>query len=364
MKMDAEQKTKKLLNDALHLGASDIHFIPQEQGGFIRYRVDGKLIVMERSTDQLMKRLISHLKFISGMDIGERRRPQNRRLEMRIMNETVTMRLSTFPSSAAESLVIRLFPQQRALLLDSLPLFPAQTDRLKQLIQKPSGLIIICGPTGAGKTTTLYSLINKRQEGQHENVITLEDPVENRDSRFLQMEINEKAGVTYAAGLKSLLRHDPDLIMLGEIRDSETAKMAVRAALTGRLVMTTLHSSSAAGALKRLYDLGLTRHDLQEVVQGICSQRLVNILCPFCGDVCHIYCRKRRLTRRKAVFEILQGKELRSCLEIERKDAGKTYPVYSMDRALRKALALGFIPLSETQRLQTEEAGNGTNIPK
>ncbi|WP_416149386.1 ATPase, T2SS/T4P/T4SS family [Salipaludibacillus sp. HK11] len=237
MDMDIEQKTKLILSEALKFGASDVHLIPRERGSTIRYRVDGQLLDVEKLPLATMNKLIAHLKFISGMDIGERRRPQNSGLEMTLEHQVVFTRISTFPSSSFETLVLRLFPQKHSKSLEQLSLFPSQIKHLHQLIQKPNGLIIVCGPTGAGKTTTLYSLLQKRTEEINENIITLEDPVEQIQPGFLQMEINEKAGVTYATGLKSLLRHDPDLIMIGEVRDTETAKMAVRAALTGHSVM-------------------------------------------------------------------------------------------------------------------------------
>ncbi|SER68110.1 competence type IV pilus ATPase ComGA [Salipaludibacillus aurantiacus] len=350
MKMDVITKTKKIVMEGLYCGASDIHLIPQEKGSFVRFRVDGRLIVMERVPQIMMKKLISHLKFISGMDIGERRRPQNKGLEMKLERKTVFMRISTFPSPLSESLVIRLFPQRSAESLNSLSLFPAQSKQLVKLIQNKAGLIIVCGPTGAGKTTTLYSLLKQRKEGRHENIITIEDPVEQREPHFLQMEINERAGITYAAGLKSLLRHDPDLIMLGEVRDSETAEMAVRAALTGHLVVTTLHSASAQGALKRLNDLGISKSDLMEVVHGIAAQRLVDLLCPYCGEDCSLYCRKRRARRRVAVFEILKDEELKKCIYNLDSTNRSQYPAYSLNRGLKKAAALGFIPLKEIER--------------
>ncbi|MGJ9381769.1 ATPase, T2SS/T4P/T4SS family [Salipaludibacillus sp. CF4.18] len=234
--MDIEQKTRKIVERALQYGASDIHVVPDKLGGMLRFRVDGRLVDMEIMPEIFMKRMISHLKFVSGMDIGERRRPQNQGLELIVNNQKVFMRLSTFPSSAMESLVIRLFPLESEKEILQLSLFPTQTKELLELIKVKQGLIILCGPTGAGKTTTLYSLLTKRVKESHENIITLEDPVEQKQTNFLQMEINEKAGITYASGLKSLLRHDPDLIMLGEIRDPETAKMAIRASLSGHPV--------------------------------------------------------------------------------------------------------------------------------
>jgi len=350
MDMDIEKKTKLILSEALHYGASDVHFIPRERGSTIRFRVDGRLLDVEKLPYATITKLIAHLKFISGMDIGERRRPQNCGLEMTLHHQLVFMRISTFPSSTFETLVLRLFPQKHSQNLDQLSLFPAQTAELHRLIQKPHGLIIVCGPTGAGKTTTLYSLLERRTETVNENIITLEDPVEQKQPQFLQMEINEKAGVTYATGLRSLLRHDPDLIMLGEVRDAETAQMAVRSALTGHLVLTTLHSSSAKGALTRLHDLGVSKADLKEVVEGVVAQKLIEILCPYCGEDCQLHCRKRRVRRRAAIYEILVRSELNFCLKNLDELSELSFPKKTLNDWTNKAIALGYISAKEWNR--------------
>lgn len=350
MDMDIEMKTRLVLSEALQYGASDVHFIPRERGSIIRFRVDGRLLDVEKLPYATITKLIAHLKFISGMDIGERRRPQTRSLEMTLYHQLVFMRISTFPSSTFETLVLRLIPQKHSKSLDQLSLFPSQIAELHQLIQKPDGLIIVCGPTGVGKTTTLYSLLEKRTEFVNENIITLEDPVEQRQPHFLQMEINEKAGVTYATGLRSLLRHDPDLIMLGEVRDVETAQMAVRAALTGHLVLTSLHSSSAKGALKRLHDLGISKADLKDVVQGVVAQKLIEILCPFCGENCQLQCRKRRARRRAAIYEILVEDELTTCLGNLDELTEIPFPRKTLNDWTKKAIALGYISAKEWNR--------------
>ncbi len=348
--MEIEKKAKLVLLEAMEYGASDVHFIPRERGSIIRFRVDGRLLDVEKIPYATIKKLIAHLKFISGMDIGERRRPQNQGLEMTLHQQLVFMRISTFPSSTFETLVLRLFPQKQSKSLKQLSLFPSQITELHRLIEKPHGLIIVCGPTGAGKTTTLYSLLQKRTENINENIITLEDPVEQRQPHFLQMEINEKAGVTYAAGLRSLLRHDPDLIMLGEVRDTETAHMAIRTALTGHLVLTTLHSSSAKGALKRLNDLGVSNSDLKDVVQGVVAQKLVEVLCPFCGADCQLHCRKRRTRRRAAIYELLVKDDLQECLDHIDNLSNLTFPKKTLDDWTNKAIALGYISKNEWNR--------------
>jgi competence protein ComGA len=341
-------KIHTVVNDALHLGASDIHFIPQAEHAVIRMRVDGKIKLRQKLPNHMMRKLISHLKFVSGMDIGERRRPQNRGLDMRVGEKTIRMRLSTFPSQPSETLVLRLFLHKHELTIKRLALFPSQAKLLKDLISTTSGLIIISGPTGVGKTTTLYSLLKERQNKTNENVITLEDPIEQPETHFLQMEVNEKAGVTYAVGLKNLLRHDPDIIMLGEVRDQETAKMAVRAALTGHLVVTTVHSSSATGVIKRLIDLSIPQGDLEEVLHAVVAQRLIQLACPFCSQRCSLYCGKYRDRRRAALFEILYGEALRSSLKKARfSDNTEGVPVRSMACKFNMAVALGYVHQTE-----------------
>ncbi|WP_078577033.1 competence type IV pilus ATPase ComGA [Salipaludibacillus agaradhaerens] len=346
--MDVINKIHSVVSDALHLGASDIHFIPQEEHAVIRMRVDGKIKLRQTLPNNMMRKLISHLKFVSGMDIGERRRPQNRGINMRVGERTIRMRLSAFPSQPSETLVMRLFLQKHEFSLKRLALFPSQAKLLKDLISATSGLIIISGPTGVGKTTTLYSLLKERQNETNENVITLEDPIEQPETHFLQMEVNEKAGVTYAAGLKNLLRHDPDIIMLGEVRDHETAKMAVRAALTGHLVVTTVHSSSATGVIKRLIDLNIPQGDLEEVLHAVVAQRLVQLVCPFCPRGCSLYCGQYRDRRRAALFEILYGEALRSSLtKTSSSNNTEDVRVPSMARNFNMAVALGYVYQTE-----------------
>ncbi|ADU29937.1 competence type IV pilus ATPase ComGA [Evansella cellulosilytica] len=336
--MDVERKTKALLLNALSYTASDVHFIPMKKNGLVRYRIDGKLVDMETLPLNLLQRIISYLKFISGMDIGEKRRPQTSSLEIPLLNKLYAMRLSTFPSTSYETLVIRLFPLKDHQTLHQLSLFPGQAKKILNLIQAPSGLIIICGPTGSGKTTTLYSLLHTCSFNLKRNIITLEDPIEQKHDHFLQMEINERAGVTYSVGLRSLLRHDPDVIMLGEIRDSETAQMAIRASLTGHLVFSTLHSKCTKTALNRLLELGVRQVDLQETVTAIIAQRLVDVVCPYCGMSCHSHCKKRRLRRRAAIYEILEGEIVQYMHELPGAKKIKT-----LNELISKSIALGFV---------------------
>ncbi|WP_319003516.1 competence type IV pilus ATPase ComGA [Bacillus shivajii] len=352
--MKIEQKAKEILSSAVSFQASDIHLVPLEREAVIRYRIDGQLMDIQKVPNPLALKLISHLKFLSGMDVGERRRAQNSSLEIPIDGRRYSARLSTFPSSFHETLVIRLFPQSVTYTLQELSIFPKQANQLTEIIQQPSGLLIICGPTGSGKTTTIYSLLHMVVNMMNRNIITLEDPIEQRHERLLQMEINERAGITYAHGLKSLLRHDPDVIMLGEIRDAETAKIAIRSALTGHFVITTLHSDNTFNALKRLYELGISTSDLKDTLKGIAAQRLVDITCPYCLSECYPLCRKYRRKRRGAVFEQLVGTHLELALQ-SFPHPPKLSKFHTLQQVILKGIALGYIHEKEYFRL-----GKGT----
>ncbi|MCD8508733.1 MAG: GspE/PulE family protein [Bacillus sp. (in: Bacteria)] len=345
--METEQRTKDVLVNAVAYRASDVHLVPLEKIGVVRFRIDGQLVEMECIPLKTMLKMISHLKFISGMDVGERRRPQNSSMEIPVLQKSYSMRLSTFPSSFHETLVIRLFPQETQ-TLQQLSLFPKQAKHLLELANSPAGLLIVCGPTGSGKTTTLYSLLQACFMERHRNIITLEDPVEQKHSNFLQMEINERAGITYATGLKSLLRHDPDIIMIGEIRDRETAQMAIRAALTGHFVLSTLHSKDTLSGIKRLYELGISTMDLKESVKAIVSQRLVDLVCPYCEGGCNPFCKKLRTRRRVAVFEILANDQLKMSVA----DMNMDFKLKgSLLDNLNKGIALGFVNNYEYERM-------------
>ncbi|MBM7097321.1 Flp pilus assembly complex ATPase component TadA [Bacillus sp. H-16] len=333
--MDVEQWAKKLLMDAARKQASDVHILPTHQKGLIRYRINGELMDIHETSSILLQKMIAHLKFLSGMDIGERRRPQTSALEMFLGKHLYSLRLSTFPMTFSETLVIRLLRQGSPPPLKNLTLFHSQAQKLLNFSFSNHGLILICGPTGSGKTTTLYSLMNESIFAEKRNVISLEDPVERRHDEFLQMEVNEKAGVNYAEGLRNVLRHDPDVIMIGEIRDEETARMAFRAAMTGHLVLSTLHSSTTAMAVRRLEEFGMSRTEISETLLLAATQTLVRLSCPYCKEECHISCSVSR--KRAAIFDILYGHDLQGVIN-------RTIPPGSkMEDHMKKAYSLGYL---------------------
>lgn len=338
---DIEKKSANLIMKASERHASDIHFVPRRNDALIQYRINQSLVDGETISLRVLERLISHFKFVAGMDIGERRKPQNGAMEFQHNGMTISLRLSTVPTIFHESLVIRLHPQTSFLTLEQLSLFASPVQKLHKLISKKSGLLLVTGPTGSGKTTTLYTILQTLKLSSGRQVITLEDPVEKKNDLFLQIEMNEKAGITFAEGLRAILRHDPDIIMVGEIRDEETARLAVRAALTGHLVISTLHTRNAAGAVIRLLEFGIPLLDLKETLEGVIAQRLVVRYCPLCHGRCHRFCTNLGKRKQVAIFEILMGQPLDYYLHNQQQDEKQTYS--TLHSEVRKAIALGLI---------------------
>lgn len=339
---DVEKKGRKILDEAYSVEASDIHFLPRADDTLVELRVGGHLLELDRLSPDFAERLIAHFKFLSGMDIGDRRRPQSGSMLLELCRSPVNLRLSTLPTPYNESLVIRLLPQGSNLLVDDLSVFKEATVQLSSLLNYDNGLILVSGPTGSGKTTTLYTLLSAAKRRYNARIITLEDPIEKKNDNFVQMEINEKANFSYADGFKAILRHDPDIIMVGEIRDQETAKIAVRAALTGHLVMSTVHAFDAMGTIERLVELGIPRFDLKETLVGVVAERLATIHCPVCGPVCEPECENRHHPKRTALFEILAGRALHEVLTHVLPRAHADYK--TIEDYMREGVAMGMIP--------------------
>lgn len=361
--MIVEKVVEEILSEALVLDSTDIHFIPRQHGYVVQFRSSGQLVPHTEFSLREGERLISHVKFMASMDIGEKRKPQSGSFQLELSGFVVSLRISTLPTALAkESLVIRLLPQQAVLDMFQLSLFPNSAQKLLALLSHSHGLIIFTGPTGSGKTTTLYSLIQHSANQHQRNVITLEDPVEKQNDRWLQVQVNEKAGVTYPTGLKAILRHDPDVIMVGEVRDEETARIAIRAALTGHLVLTTLHTKDAKGAVFRLLEFGLKWHEIQQTLVAVTAQRLVNLTCPQCGAVCSPDCRSGNRRKQATVYEILSGTNLQEVLK-EAKGEGGDYQYPLLKDVLRKGIALGYLSQEEYHRWVFEEE-KGDEVPR
>ncbi|MBO8159242.1 ATPase, T2SS/T4P/T4SS family [Thermosyntropha sp.] len=271
-----------ILTQAVQGRCSDIHMEPQEEDMRVRFRVDGELYEVLHIPKASEAAVVSRLKIMSSIDIAEKRIPQDGRFNMMFEGREVDFRVSTLPTTYGEKVVLRILDRSSALTrIEQLGLTPQNQEKLLRLARRPHGMLIVTGPTGSGKTSTLYALLNEINSVD-KNIITLEDPVEYSLAGINQVQINVRAGLTFASGLRAVLRQDPDIIMVGEIRDNETAELAVKAALTGHLVLSTLHTNSAAGTIARLLDMGIEGFLLSSSLIGIVSQRLVRQLCPNC----------------------------------------------------------------------------------
>ncbi len=271
-----------LLTDAVKRGASDIHFEPEEFFVRIRYRIDGVLRQVRLLQKGFWSAMLVRLKVISDMDIAESRLPQDGRITLTVSGRKIDFRASAQPTSHGENFVLRILDREKGIVpLEKLDLEPDSLDQVRLMISRPTGIVLVTGPTGSGKTTTLYSVLNELNKVDV-NIMTLEDPVEYPMTMIRQTSINEGAGMDFAAGIRSLMRQDPDIILLGEIRDQETAEMALRAAMTGHKVFATLHANSAMGSIPRLFDIGVKPTILSTNIAGIIAQRLVRKLCTHC----------------------------------------------------------------------------------
>jgi type IV pilus assembly protein PilB len=272
-----------ILSRAAKEGASDIHFEPKEKYLLVRQRIDGLLHEVFKVPRHLQDATISRLKVISRMDIADHRRSQDGRSQLRFEGKRIDLRVSTLPTQYGEKVVVRLLDQRRAQMkMDQIDLTPDNLRVLQSLLMRPQGMILVTGPTGSGKSSTLYTSLNWLKSGT-KNIITIEDPIEYQLDGVNQVQINTKAGVTFAGGLRSILRQDPNVIFVGEIRDQETAGIALEAAQTGHLLLSTLHTNDAPGTISRLFDLGIEPFLVASSLIGILAQRLVRRTCSFCA---------------------------------------------------------------------------------
>ncbi len=274
-----------ILSEGILARASDIHIEPEEGGFAVRYRIDGVLRQMMKVPRAAGFPLVSRIKIISSLDIADRLRPQDGRARVAVNGVPVDLRVSTLPASMGEKVVIRILDSRATVIsLDALGLNPDELSAFKALLTHHEGIILVTGPTGSGKTTTLYSAIRSIQTGKT-NIVTVEDPVEYRLQGIVQVQVHEKAGLTFASALRSILRQDPDVVLVGEIRDKETSTIAVQASLTGHLVLSTLHTNDAANAVTRLVDVGVEPYKIAASLRGVVAQRLMRKLCPACKEV-------------------------------------------------------------------------------
>jgi len=271
-----------VLTQAIKQSASDIHFETFDERLVIRFRVDGVLREVLEPPRGLAPLLTSRVKIMAKLDIAEKRLPQDGRISLKIAGRSVDVRVSTIPTHHGERIVLRLLDKEAAPLdLSRLGMADETLQTMKKLIAHPHGILLVTGPTGSGKTTTLYGILNSLNDASR-NILTVEDPIEYYLSGIGQTQVNPKIGMTFARGLRAILRQDPDIVMVGEIRDLETVEMAIQASLTGHLVLSTLHTNSAIGAVTRLRDMGAEPFLLSSTIMGVAAQRLVRVLCPHC----------------------------------------------------------------------------------
>ena len=329
------------LENAVRSGASDVHIEPDQDQMRVRIRVDGILQEVLTTSLKTHGAVSSRVKVMANLNISEKRIPQDGRIMITVDRREIDLRVSTMPTTYGEKIVMRILDRSNFLVgKQNLGFGPADIEKFNRLVSKPYGIILVTGPTGSGKTTTLYSMLAELNDHQ-KNIITLEDPVEFDMKGINQTQINVKAGLTFAAGLRAILRQDPDIIMVGEIRDAETAEIAARAALTGHLVLSTLHTNDAPGAATRIIDMGVEPFLISSSLIGVVAQRLVRKICPECrqqyeagereklilrypleqpltltrGTGCD-YCHKTGYKGRIGVFEIMEvGKELRLLID-------------------------------------------------
>jgi general secretion pathway protein E len=271
-----------LISRAVERGASDIHIEPFEGELKVRYRIDGILHEVESPPKRLQAAVISRIKIMSRLNIAERRLPQDGRIQLKVRGRDIDLRVSTIPTMSGESVVMRILDRATLILdLEEIGFSPSTLRKFEALIRRPYGIILVTGPTGSGKTTTLYAALEKINTPD-KKIITIEDPIEYHMEGVNQIQVKPSIGLSFANGLRSIVRQDPDIILVGEIRDPETAEIAIQSALTGHLVLSTIHTNDAAGGITRLLDMGMENYLLASSVLGILAQRLVRVICPNC----------------------------------------------------------------------------------
>ncbi|ACB85670.1 GspE/PulE family protein [Natranaerobius thermophilus] len=343
-----------LVSQAYEQGASDIHIEPTKQGMQIRYRIDGVLHNVATPPRYAKDLLISRVKIMAGMDITKKRIPQDGRSNYNIGGHEIDLRVSTLPTIYGEKVVIRLLHKDKVIFsLDKLG-FQQDNFKLYQgLLKNSAGMVLVTGPTGCGKTTTLYSSLN-RINSSEKNIITIEDPVEYQIEGINQVQTNEKGGLTFANGLRAILRQDPDIIMVGEIRDLETAQIAIRSALTGHLVFSTLHTNNAIATLSRLVDMGIPPFLVSSAVEGVLSQRLVRIICSNCKIEYSPTAEEQEIYHRysgEQVDTLYKGKGCTNCNNTGYKGRTAIHELLILDKTLKDMLAR-----EASERELTEEA--------
>ncbi len=332
----------RLLVQAIREGASDIHIEPWANRIRVRFRIDGILHDMPAPQLDVYEAIVSRMKILAGMNIAERRIPQDGRVDLSSDGKEIDLRISSYPTYFGEKIVIRLLNKKRAVYeLPALGFSGESLRRFHNLIQEPHGVILVTGPTGSGKTTTLYAVLNKLR-GVEKHILTIEDPIEYQMDLICQSQVNPKAGMTFSTGLRAILRQDPDVIMVGEIRDRETAETAIHSALTGHLVLSTLHTNDSVGAVTRLTEMGVEPFLIASSIVGVLAQRLVRIICKECKES---YEPGEDVLRRLGLADngknvvFHRGRGCASCRETGYRGRVGIYEVLVVDRATRDLIS-------------------------
>lgn len=343
--MEIESFTRFLIQKANECGTSDIHILPNKENYIIYFRISGQLESQYKLTDEKGARLIQYLKYLADMDVGERRAPQGGALVYKLSDtREQDLRISVIANyHAQESMVIRLLESQEEILLEESSFLLEELENLKRLSQHKSGLILFSGPVNSGKTTTMYQLIRERSDHSKIQVITIEDPVEIEEKQFFQIQVNEQAGGSYEESLKASLRHHPDLIVVGEIRDEETAKMTIRAALTGHLILASVHAKNAEGVIARMEELGISLELLKQTLIGIVFQKLLPIYCALCEGNCQLYCSHYEVNKKRAALYDLLGSSQIQLLELGALTCSASNRDRNFNHLLKKVYAYGYI---------------------
>lgn len=330
-----------IINQAVRSRASDIHIEPFEKIVRIRYRIDGELKEVMSPAKSTHSALATRIKIMGKMDISEKRIPQDGRVETIIENRAIDMRISVLPTVYGEKIVIRLLDRNAIIVSkEELGFTKHNLELFDKIIKAPEGIILLTGPTGSGKTTTLYTILKELNQ-INKNIITVEDPVEYRLNGVNQVQVNTKAGLTFASGLRSILRQDPDIVMVGEIRDAETAQIATRAAITGHLVLSTLHTNDTASTISRLIDMGIESYMVSSSVVGIIAQRLVKRICPKCKEAYEASSEEMGFLHRDEKTTLYKGKGCNACSGTGYSGRIAIHEVMVMDREIRNMIDKG-----------------------
>ena len=330
----------QIIANAVAERASDIHFDPQERDFRVRYRIDGVLQTRRTLPKHMQNVITARIKIMANLNIAESRLPQDGRIKTTINYKNVDIRVSTLPTVYGEKIVMRILDLSFALnRLEKVGFSENNLNTFRKMLEKPNGIILITGPTGSGKSSTLYAALNEKNT-ENVNIITIEDPVEYRIEGINQIQVNENIGLTFASGLRSILRHDPDIIMVGEIRDTETAEVAIRASLTGHLVLSTLHTNSAVEGLSRLMDMGIEPFLISSSLLGIVAQRLIRIVCRDCAAEVPATEREKDIfaSRGLSIETIRRGRGCPSCNKSGYRGRTAIHEVLYIDETIRQTV--------------------------